>query len=124
MPQFDIVIYSNEVLWVFFFFLLMYSFNYLFFFPRMAEILKTRKKKVEMDLLQLDLLDKKFNSLFLKKESMFFEKILLNSFVDYKTFSFVIGFFEKINSLSYNLTVKYYLGYFYNYFDFYELESI
>jgi len=123
MPQFDVVVFINEIIWVFFFFILLYSFNYLFFFPRIAEILKTRIKKVELDLITLNSLNKKLNSFFLEKENYFFNSILLNSFNDYINLNFNVGLMEKLFLLKYNFCIDYYLNNLYNSFDFFELEQ-
>jgi len=123
MPQFDIVVFSNEIVWVFIFFLTLYSLNYLFFFPRMAEVLKTRSKKIELDLIKLKELNEKTDKFFLTKENYFYNSILLLSFNDYLNFNTCISFLEKSSVLGYNLYVRYYLNNFYKYFDFYELEQ-
>ena len=123
MPQFDVVVFINEIIWVFFFFILLYSFNYLFFFPRIAEILKTRIKKVELDLITLNSLNKKLNSFFLEKENYFFNSILLNIFNDYINLNFNVGLMEKLFLLKYNFCIDYYLNNLYNSFDFFELEQ-
>jgi len=123
MPQFDLVVYSNEIVWVFVFFLTLYSLNYLFFFPRMAEVLKARSKKVELDLILLNKLNEKTDKFFLTKENYFYNTILLLSFNDYLNFSTCISFLEKTSVLGYNLYIRYYLNNFYKYFDFYELEQ-
>lgn len=123
MPQFDIVVFTNEIVWVFFFFILLYSFNYLFFFPKISEILKVRTKKVSLDLVTLEKLDVKLISILKSKENYFFDNLLILSFKDYLNFNANIGFLNKINVLGYNLYVKYYLNSFYKHFDFYELEQ-
>lgn len=123
MPQFDVVVYSNEILWLFFFFVLLYSFNYLFFFPRISEILKTRVKKVELDLVNLNTLNKKWSNFFLEKENYFFNSILLVSFNTYLNLSLNLSLVEKISIFQFNLPIQYYLNNFYKFFDFYELES-
>ena len=124
MPQFDIVVYSNELIWIFVFFFVLYSFNYLFFFPRIVEILKTRKKKVEKDLMKLEFVNKKVNYLFNFKENNVIKTLVLPSFSNFVSFCSVIGILNHVYSLNDNLNIKYYLNCYYNYFDFYELENI
>jgi len=123
MPQFDVVVYSNEILWLFFFFVLLYSFNYLFFFPRVSEILKTRVKKIELDLINYNKFNKKWNNFFLEKENYFFNTILLSSFNTYLNLSLNLSLIEKISVYQFNISIQYYLNSFYKFFDFYELEN-
>ncbi len=89
----------------------------------MAEILKVRSKKVELDLVRLNSLNEKTDKFFLSKENYFYNSILLSSFNDYLNFSTCIGFLEKSGILGFNLYIRYYLNNFYRYFDFYELEQ-
>jgi len=89
----------------------------------MAEILKVRKKKIKLDLIELDELTIKTDNLFLTQENHFYNFFLLVSFNDYLNFSICISFLEKLAILGYNLYTRYYLNNFYKQFDFYELEQ-
>ena len=122
MPQFDIVVYSNEIIWIFFFFLSLYSLNYLFFFPRISEIFKVRIKKYNFDLNLFKRLISKVDSNFYLKQNNFFYYIYLK-FEDFLNFNIYINYILKLNLLGENLYVKYYLNILYNYFDFFELDK-
>ena len=121
MPQFDIVIYSNEIIWVFFFFLSLYSLNYLFFFPRISEILKTRVKKYNFDLIIFKKLISKVECKFYFRQEIILNCLLLK-FEDFLSYNTYINYLLKSNLLSFNLYIRYYLNNFYSYFDFYELD--
>ena len=122
MPQFDIVVYSNEIIWVFFFFLSLYSLNYLFFFPRISEILKTRTKKYDLDLKLFKKLLSSIDSKYYICQERFSNYIFLR-FEDFLMYTIYINYILKLNLLLINLDVRYYLNSFYSYIDFYEVDQ-
>lgn len=123
MPQFDVVVFSNELVWVFLVFFSLYSLNYLFFFPRIVEVLKTRSKKIESDLVKIEAINKSLGNIYYTKEVSFINSFLINSFSDFNSASSVAGLVSKLFSLNNNLGVKYFITRYYSYFDFFEVES-